>query len=149
MQNAFVGQSAFYNCYNLKHVDYNVTNTPAIHLFHNCNSLQSVNVGADVRRLPEEIFSECPQLSKIEFEESELPLTFGDRAFRSSKALAENFTFPLRTDSIGEDVFAYSLFNEITIPENVRYVGWMRNDSLKHIIGTHEMPTCILKATKQ
>ena len=133
-KDAFVDRYAFYNCYYLKHVDYNVTNTPATHLFHNCNSLQSVNVGADVRRLPEEIFSDCPQLSKIEFEESELPLTFGDRAFRSSKALAENFTFPLRTDSIGEDVFAYSLFNEITIPENVRYVGWMRNDSLKHII---------------
>ncbi len=133
-KDAFVGQSAFYNCYNLKHVDYNVTNTPAIHLFHNCNSLQSVNVGADVRRLPEEIFSYCPQLSKIEFEESELPLTFGSRAFQSSKALAENFTFPLRTDSIGTSVFGNCLFNEITIPENVRYVGWLRNDSLKHII---------------
>lgn len=133
-KNAFVGQSAFYNCYYLKHVDYNVTNTPAIHLFHNCNSLQSVNVGADVRRLPEEIFSGCPQLSKFDFEESKLPLTIGDRAFESSKALAKNFTFPLRTDSIGTSVFGNCLFNEITIPENVRYVGWMRNDSLKHIV---------------
>lgn len=129
-----MGQSAFYNCYYLKHVDYNVTNTPAIHLFHNCNSLQSVNVGADVRRLPEEIFSGCPQLSKFDFEESKLPLTIGDRAFESSKALAKNFTFPLRTDSIGTSVFGNCLFNEITIPENVRYVGWMRNDSLKHIV---------------
>lgn len=133
-KDAFVGQYAFYNCYYLKHVDYNVTNTPATHLFHNCNSLQSVNVGADVRRLPEEIFSGCPQLSKFDFEESKLPLTIGDRAFESSKALAKNFTFPLRTDSIGTSVFGNCLFNEITIPENVRYVGWMRNDSLKHIV---------------
>lgn len=133
-KDAFVDQYAFYNCYYLKHVDYNVTNTPATHLFRNCNSLQSVKVGADVRRLPEEIFSGCPQLSKIEFEESELPLTFGDRAFLSSKALAKDLTFPLRTDSIGESVFAYCSFNEITIPENVRHVGWLRNDSLKHIV---------------
>ncbi len=133
-KDAFVGQSAFYNCYNLKHVDYNVANASEIYLFYKNNSLQSVNIGADVKRLPYGIFASCGQLSKINFEESDLPLNIGDYALQYCTKLAENFALPLRTDTIGRSVFDGWTYSEITIPENVRSVGWMRNDSLKHIV---------------
>ena len=133
-KDAFVGQYAFCDCYYLKHVDYNVANASEINLFYKNNSLQSVNIGADVKRLPYGIFASCEQLSEIDFEESEQPLNIGDLAFQYCTKLADNFTLPLRTDTIGEQVFYGWTFSEITIPENVRSVGWLRNDSLKRII---------------
>ena len=94
--------------------------------FYKCSSLEKVNVGGSVILLPDNIFSNCGNLTIVKFVDrvDGTPLTIGDKAFSNCKNLI-SMPLPLGTKAIGNNAFEYcSGLTSVTIPNSVTSIGY-------------------------
>lgn len=115
------GASAFSQCSQLNIVNYNPAELQAIGLFEDCTALEKVNVGAKVRKLPENIFHGCSNLAMIKFAErtDDTPFEVGAGAFSGCSYL-RSLELPSATTEIGEGAFwGCSRFRNFIVPEQV------------------------------
>lgn len=99
----FIGENAFYGCENLKTLYYNAENCE-VNLeennwgyFSNCDSLNTVIFGDDVKKIPTRLLESCEQITKVEL--------------------------PSSITKIGAYAFSYTHISEIVIPDSVNDIG--------------------------
>lgn len=115
------GASAFSKCSQLNIVNYNPAELQAIGLFEDCTALEKVNVGAKVRKLPENIFHGCSNLAMIKFAErtDDTPFEVGAGAFSGCSYLS-SLELPSATAEIGKGAFyGCRRFRNFIVPEQV------------------------------
>jgi|GEM_PF-2330276 len=114
------GASAFSQCSQLNIVNYNPAELQAIGLFEDCTALEKVNVGAKVRKLPENIFDGCSNLAMIKFAErtDDTPFEVGAGAFHGCSYLS-SLELPSATTEIGKGAFYGCGFRNFIVPEQV------------------------------
>ena len=130
-----IGRGAFSYCGALTEINYNATAANDLtfdnRVFYNAGQNGdgiTVNIGANVTRLPNYIFSpynssSAPNITAVNFAEGSVCESIGDYAFRYCSSLT-SITIPERVTSIGN----YALSNcdsltSITIPEGVTSIG--------------------------
>ncbi len=102
-----LGNDAFKGCSSLSQVVFNAIDVQGASQFANCSTLSKVTVGPKVKRLPDEIFSACPELMVLKFDDRTTaePLVIGERAFVGTGLLSVKI--PAATTVIGKEAFIY------------------------------------------
>ncbi len=88
-------------------------------------NIESVTIGAKVRNIPPNMFSDCTGLSRVKFENPDgatPELEFGDKAFYGCGELTID-ALPARTVKIGEEAFCNVIFKGEFNTANIRSIG--------------------------
>lgn len=104
--------------------------------FKNCDSISSVEISMDVKKIGKEAFYDCNQLKTLTIDEFVEDLEIGDKAFYYCSAL-QNFTIPQGVKSIGMQAFRLcTSLTEMTIPLGVQAIGqeaFWGDDGIKNL----------------
>lgn len=143
-----IGGSVFYNCPDLRFVEYNAKNSSPLleyrgtsfggnyfksaFMFEGCNSLQAVTIGPKVNKIPDCMFIDCRELKEVTFRARNISsrssgedaerLSIGESAFTGCRNL-NDIHLPLGTDSIGAEAFSSTGLITINIPSSSHYLG--------------------------
>lgn len=119
-----IGNNAFSNNNSLITVSYNVPDAKGHSIFQNCNGLEEVTIGKEVKVIPERAFEKCTGLIRINFEERTegQPLIIAELAFSECSNL-NDLHLPIETDSIGGNAFYGCKLTTLDIPEGVRAIS--------------------------
>ena len=117
-----IGNSAFYNCYNLTSIEIpsSVTSIGESAFFY-CNGLTSIEIPSSVTSIGYYAFAHCTVLTSIEIPSS--VTSIGNYTFYHCDGLT-SFEIPSSVTSIGGSAFAYCTgLTSIEIPSSVTSIG--------------------------
>ncbi len=140
----FIGVSAFSGCSNLIKLDFNAENcttmgslaTPTSPSFYNCWKLTTINIGDDVKIIPDYAFSGCSYVTA---------LNIGKNVVSIGKSSFVNFditsvTIPESVTSIGDGAFnSCSSLSEFNF--NARNCSYMGSSSFPSLIDCQQLVT--------
>ena len=121
-----IGGPAFYGCSSLTMVNFNATNctsmgTGDFPVFNNCGNIATLNIGANVTRIPAYAFKNCSGLTSVTIPDS--VTSIGNQAFANCSGLTSvtfNATNCTSMGSYSNPVFSgCSNFSTLTIGTNV------------------------------
>ncbi len=131
---ATIGRNAFSGCTNLSTLNFNATNCTILfddneyyyyydgqYVFGDCPNLATINIGDNVRTIPEYAFPECTGLTSVAIPNS--VTSIGNYAFSGCSGLTE-VTIGNSVTSIGDGVFINcSGLSSVTIGNSVTSIG--------------------------
>lgn len=136
-----IGSNAFYDLDNIKNtlsMPYTITRIGK-YAFANCDALISTSIGSGVTLIDDSAFRGCYKLNIVYTYNSNLT-TIGNNAFCFCYAL-QNIKIPNTVTSIGDAAFqSCSYLSNITIPENIVYIG--KNAFYGDRLKTADIPSC-------
>ena len=139
-----IGVNAFYNCSNLTTVNFNADscnysgyesgNSLYLPFGSTCTALTTVNIGSNVKALPDYIFAYCTNLTNINLPDS---LKYIGKYALSNTAISGSITIPNSVTRINHAAFwrCYNITN-ITLPNTLSDIGtaaFMNDTSLVSI----------------
>ena len=117
-----IGDSAFYNCNNLKSIKIPATvKSIEREAFYGCSGLISIELPLSLSIINEDVFHGCSSLRKITIPSS--MKSIGDRAFYGCSSLTK-VTIPSSVTSIGKEAFlGCSKLGDVEIPPTITSIG--------------------------
>ena len=144
-----IGDNAFAYCRNLTTVNFNADSCTnmgyhsdsnwVFYVFFNCN-VSTVNIGSNVKMIPDGGFSGCTNLQSITFPDS--LESIGHLSFMNCTGLA-SITIPRNVKSIGDNAF-WACSNLTTVNFNAdscTYMGYHSDDWLYYVFGNCNVST--------
>lgn len=115
-----IGYGAFEYNFNLENLRFNTINyTSGGYPFGQCK-IKNLSFEVDSNKIPDNFLAYSHYSGNIEIPESITEI--GNSAFQSTTYIG-HVSLPSSLQKIGRDAFYYSKIEEITIPENVEYIG--------------------------
>ncbi|MBQ6276932.1 MAG: leucine-rich repeat domain-containing protein [Bacteroidales bacterium] len=146
-----IGQKAFYACSGLTTLNFNAKNCTVMgssssHVFDNCTSLSTLNIGENVKILPDCAFYNCSALTDVTIPDS--VVSIGERAFYGCSTLATvNFNAENCT-TMGSS--SYKVFEEgailttLNIGEKVKNIPDYAFYGCSNMTGTLVIPDSVI-----
>ncbi|MBO7481147.1 MAG: leucine-rich repeat domain-containing protein [Bacteroidales bacterium] len=142
-----IGIGAFYQCSSLKTVNYNATECMSVgfddeegcnySVFDGCTSLTTINIGANVKSIPESAFWDCENLTDVHYNGNIAgwcKIFFGDlHSNPLSKAhnlyinneLVTDLVIPNTVTEIKDFAFSYATgLKSVKFPDSIKSIGW-------------------------
>jgi len=120
-----IGTYAFRSCNRLHTVNYNAINCTSgnTNVYSNCNNFTTLNIGNQVKTIPDFAFSGCSSLISVTIPDS--VTIIGNYAFAHCSSLV-SVTIPNSVTTIGKSAFSYcKKLTSIIIPDSVTSIGEM------------------------
>lgn len=129
---SYVGNNAFYNLrYLVSNLDLS-NSIQEIGDYAFCNmSITQLIIPTDIVRIGKYAFSDCKNLSRVNFSGCDVLEDIGDYAFAFCPISANYFTIPKSVKCIGSFAFLYSSFNGLSLNDNLESIGDMAFGELK------------------
>ena len=146
-----IGQKAFYACSGLTTLNFNAKNCTVMgssnsHVFDNCTSLSTLNIGENVKILPDCAFYNCSALTDVTIPDS--VVSIGERAFYGCSTLATvNFNAENCTTmgSSSYKVFENgSMLTTLNIGEKVKNIPDYAFNGCSNMMGTLVIPDSVI-----
>ncbi len=146
-----IGQKAFYACSGLTTLNFNAKNCTVMgssnsHVFDNCTSLSTLNIGENVKILPDCAFYNCSALTDVTIPDS--VVSIGERAFYGCSTLATvNFNAENCTTmgSSSYKVFENgSMLTTLNIGEKVKNIPDYAFNGCSNMTGTLVIPDSVI-----
>ena len=124
----YIGEGAFSGCSGLTAVNYNATNCTTMGsslypVFTNCTQLATLNIGENVKSIPDYAFFQCSNLSGTLTIPDSLA-SIGNMAFANCSSVAV-LTIGSSVKTIGDNAFymCYGIKGTLTIPDSITSIG--------------------------
>lgn len=117
-----IGEYAFFNSDISNIQQPNTLRSIRNYAYYSCNNLETISISRDLLNINEGTFKNCSNLKNITFHSSSVLYQIKKFAFYNDISL-NSISFPSSLTIIDSKAFAYCAFQNITFPNNVKFLG--------------------------